>query len=310
MCDKCGDDDKHPQMRQSELSRSLALLSALFRRPPASLWKVRFGRCVGAAFSLLGARTLVRAMLPQGEFFLDARSRTEAELLWNGEYDPSEVHFLASATPSGGVFLDIGANVGMVLVQVMGAAPYLSRAVAVEPVEVNFSRLRRTVALRPEIECDLLRVALGDRDGQLVMVKEGPDGVSDNAAPAHLGQDGEVVPMRRLDSVVPELGLVRLDTIKIDVEGFEAHVFQGGRETIRMFRPVVYGEFNNILMPELGVSFRDVWSLFSDLDYVACGFQDSRTLVIHEDPDATLGNAALIPRARMDDLRAAGYVFV
>ncbi len=257
----------------------------------------------------MGGQPLVHVRLTTGEFLLDSRSRTEAELLWNGAYDSDEVRFLRSATPDNGVFMDIGANVGMILIQLISTSS-LERAIAIEPIRVNFDRLQAAVNMTGSpIRCDLLNVALGQDEGQIELVKEGGDSVSDNAVVAAAGEVGEQVELTRLDRVVEQLELGRLDTIKIDVEGFEAHVFRGGASTVQRFRPVVYGEFNNQLMPRLGTSFRDVWAVFADLDYVACGFRDASTLVVHQDPAPGLGNAALVPRERMDDLRHKGYVF-
>lgn len=272
--------------------------------------KVRAGRALAMAWAQLGGRPLVRAVLPCGTFLLDMRSRTEAELLWNGEFDADEVAFMRAATPTGGTFVDVGANVGMVVVQMIQTSG-LGRAVAIEPVPVNFDRLQTSVAwTASDAVCECVNVAVGAAPGHLELVKDHADGVSGNAVAALDGELGIRVPVTTLDLLVDELGLSRLDMLKIDVEGFEAEVFAGAAETVRRFRPVVYGEFHGEFMPLRGASFLDVWKVFADLDYVACSFRDALALVVHEQPLPTLGNAALIPRERCNDFRRAGYVFV
>jgi hypothetical protein len=53
------------------------------------------------------------------------------------------------------------------------------------------------------------------------------------------------VPLKRLDSVVKELRLKRVDAIKIDVEGAEIQVLKGAVNTITKFRPLIIIEVRN-----------------------------------------------------------------
>jgi hypothetical protein len=55
--------------------------------------------------------------------------------------------------------------------------------------------------------------------------------------------DGIEVTVIKLDDVDD---LVNVDVIKIDVEGFEYEVLQGGRGTIEKFRPVILYEANDM----------------------------------------------------------------
>ena len=48
-----------------------------------------------------------------------------------------------------------------------------------------------------------------------------------------------------IDHEVLALGLNHLDLIKIDVEGFEIDVLNGGLQTIPRFNPVIFLEFNS-----------------------------------------------------------------
>ena len=52
------------------------------------------------------------------------------------------------------------------------------------------------------------------------------------------------IPMVTLDDYAATTGLDRLDFIKMDVEGYEPAVLEGGRTTIERFPPPVFMEFN------------------------------------------------------------------
>jgi FkbM family methyltransferase len=53
------------------------------------------------------------------------------------------------------------------------------------------------------------------------------------------------LPLRRLDSIAEGFGLRRVDVIKIDAEGAEIQVLNGGVETITRFRPFIVVEVRN-----------------------------------------------------------------
>ena len=115
-------------------------VSALSRRLAPSRTKTRIGRVVGAVLCRLGADPVVMVETTDGVFLVDARSRTECEMLWSGVYDPDDIAFLRAVTPAHGIFLDVGANVGLIFIPVWRAMS-TGRAIAVEPVPVAFGRL-------------------------------------------------------------------------------------------------------------------------------------------------------------------------
>ena len=282
-------------------------VSALSRRLPQSRTKTRIGRVVGAVLSRAGADPLVTVRTGRGVFVVDARSRTECEMLWSGVYDEDDIDFLRAATPADGVFLDVGANVGLIFIPVWRSVT-TGRAIAVEPVPVNFERLAAACLANPPSarEPTLLNIALGAESGVLSLVKEGSASTSDNAVVALAGEPGLEVPVETLDATCDALGLERLDTVKIDVEGFEWEVFAGGRRTLERFLPIVYGEFNNQLMPRRGKTFRDVWEFFEPLGYRCFSFADRLVLEEKPDPPANLGNVVLVPREKVAWLAGRG----
>lgn len=63
-----------------------------------------------------------------------------------------------------------------------------------------------------------------------------------------------VVQIRTLDEVIDEVGPPSVDFIKIDVEGAEIDVLEGGKRTLARYRPDVYLEFNSFCL----ISFRNM----------------------------------------------------
>jgi FkbM family methyltransferase len=289
----------------------LASGSTLARRLPASRAKVRLGRLLAAIATRLGADPLVTVSLPHGRYRLDARSRTEAELLWNGRYAQGELDFLRVCTPHDGIFVDVGATVGMVFVPMRHHLGSRGLAVAIEPVPVNVERLRATIQLNDfAAPGHVVASGVGDRPGRLAMAKEGPSAASGNAVLRTEASRPEwlEVEVTTLDDVVDGLELPpgAAVTIKLDVEGYEVEVLLGARRMLAALRPVIVGEFNNQLLPLRGWSFLDAWALVEPLGYRCFAFATGTHLVERGDPHPSIGDVALVPAERVDDLVARG----
>jgi hypothetical protein len=62
------------------------------------------------------------------------------------------------------------------------------------------------------------------------------------------GTGANLVAAHSLDDLVDSLKIEKLDLVKVDVEGFERHVLDGGTDTLRRFNPLIYLEFNSWCM--------------------------------------------------------------
>ncbi len=72
---------------------------------------------------------------------------------------------------------------------------------------------------------------------------------------------------RPIDNVVRELGLNRLDVMKVDVEGAEYLVLRGARETLLRFHPKLVMEVEPFQLVNMKTSVEDLVSLLKDLGY-------------------------------------------
>jgi len=77
-----------------------------------------------------------------------------------------------------------------------------------------------------------LSLAIGDHDGTAILTRPPVAGWATTLDPAVMGFEASThrvleVPIRRLDTLLPELGVERVDILKIDVEGAEPAVVRG-----------------------------------------------------------------------------------
>ena len=159
--------------------------------------------------------------------FYHQASATERGALFNPDYNLEELDFLREHTPAGGVFVDVGANVGtyaMVLARQAGAG---GKVIAIEPHPITHARLAFNRAASGFTQVTLVAAAAGPSDGELMIETDG-----DNLGASHI-VSGEAsnkairVPSLRLRRILEETGISHVDALKIDVEGFEDRVLTG-----------------------------------------------------------------------------------
>jgi FkbM family methyltransferase len=135
----------------------------------------------------------------------------------------------------GGVYLDIGANIGVTTLTLASEKAILIHAF--EPDPTNFQMLTANLAInRPQHTVSLHQIALSDQNGTLAF-ELNPNNPADNrlagSGHAAMGENRWKridVQVRRLDDVVGHiLGPI---VAKIDAEGSEAKIIAGGYQTL------------------------------------------------------------------------------
>ncbi len=147
---------------------------------------------------------------------------------------------------------DVGANIGVTALMLATAAPD-GQLFAFEPGEA-YSHLLATLAANRLGHCQPLQIALGALTGEAdFLSSDVSDAFSHLAfADTALGGSNRRVAVKTIDRVVSELGLTRLDFIKIDVEGFELDVLEGAQRTLTELRPQFFLEFNSFTLIAYG----------------------------------------------------------
>ncbi len=170
-------------------------------------------------------------------------------------YVESELLGLASEVKPGSVCLDIGAAAGLYSLALSELAGPSGQVHSIEPVSFAHPVWRRVLHSQGCANVQYHAVALGAEAGPGVMsVPSGRylhvTGRSFLAGKAAgLGPNAEFasheevpVAVETVDVLMERTGLTRLDFIKIDTEGGELHVLQGGERSVKEFRPTILVE--------------------------------------------------------------------
>jgi FkbM family methyltransferase len=168
--------------------------------------------------------------------YLDPLTHLGFHLLNEGTYEPDFVEIVRRSLPTGGTFLDIGANEGFYCAIAAAALGGSGRIVAVEPQ----SRLRDIIEINTRLNgatsCEIHTCAIGTADNATARMSLTPSlatGASSLAKRYRWNLKHEAVRIRSLDRLAAELNLTRVDLMKVDVEGFEVEVIKSGRNFFR-----------------------------------------------------------------------------
>jgi FkbM family methyltransferase len=159
--------------------------------------------------------------------FYHQASATERGALFNPDYNLEELDFLRARTPVGGVFVDVGANVGtyaMVLARHVGRS---GTVIAIEPHPVTQARLAFNRAASHYQQVTLVAAAAGASDGELMIETDGGNLGASHIATGELTGNAIKVPSLRLQRILGDVGASQVDSLKIDVEGYEDRVLTG-----------------------------------------------------------------------------------
>lgn len=210
------------------------LLSATLQHPlNARSWRTRLSALSRVVRWQFGSR-----LLPEAEFILPfadgaqlavTRGMVGATGNWYGGLDePDEMGFLLRVLRDGDLFLDIGANIGSY--SILASCVAGVRGMAFEPVPSTFARLARNISLNNAGErITAHQSGVADKPGALRFTTH-LDSMNFVAEDDRPESETVSVPVVRLDDVVPGIGRGRL-IAKIDVEGFEMAVLDGGAAT-------------------------------------------------------------------------------
>ena len=211
---------------------------------------------------------------PSVSLNLDSRDLVSLNILRSRMWQPEVWDSLNGALPEGGVLLDVGAHIGYFSLKGAAKTGPKGRVVAFEPNPETLVQLRSNIeASEVSGIVTVSPIACSDREGELTLwaSRDGNTGASslskDNAAAFDTKPEPYKVRARPIDDVVRELGLTRVDAIKVDVEGAEVMVLRGAIQTLKRFHPRVVAEVDERQLAGFGTKPADLDALFAEAGY-------------------------------------------
>ena len=183
----------------------------------------------------MGEHLLLCKLLTRYKMYLDARDvGVVPNILMDGYWESWITKFIAQTVQPGNICIDAGANFGYYSLVLGELAGKEGKTVAIEPNSYLCKLLSFTSNLN-EHHFEVVHKALSNEKDELTL-----------SIPTHFWGGAtirkekvddsimqETVQADTLDQIVKELGLPRVDFIKMDCEGVEPQIFEGMREIIK-----------------------------------------------------------------------------
>lgn len=150
-----------------------------------------------------------------------------------GLYEPETSAWIEEHLAPGQVFFDVGAHAGYFTLLASRCTGPTGRVVAFEPLPGNAEVIRRQLAINGCCNAQVEASAVSSQPGS-AQIHVTPDVANTHLADIEIGHaDGTVVerievPVTSIDAFIAETGL-RPSSLKVDVEGAELEVLEGGR---------------------------------------------------------------------------------
>ena len=179
-----------------------------------------------------------------------------------GEFSESEVQVFRDAIKPGSFVLDIGANIGCHTIAFSRIVGPTGIVFAYEPERNNFCTLAGNIALNNLLNIYAFQKAVGSSSGMIVVPELDQDRTT-NWGGLSLCEDYSAAPNYAVPLItIDEQNFLKLDFVKMDIEGMERLAIEGAKETIAKYKPILYVE------DDRADKSQDLYETLKSMDYV------------------------------------------
>ena len=175
-----------------------------------------------------------------------------SELVMYGIHEPLTTAIISSEVKDGMTCLDIGSNIGYFAFLENKLAGKKGSVIAIEPSPLIFEILKNNVKLQINSNIEIFSFACGNENGEVNFCTSNSSNLSriENLEISHNDKTINVskIEMKTIDSFLKNKEFDRLDFVRFDTEGFEFKIYQGMRETIKKYKPMLCFEFHKTFL--------------------------------------------------------------
>lgn len=166
-------------------------------------------------------------------FYIDKKDRVISEtLLITGKFSESETEVFESLIKYGDVVVNIGAHVGYFTLLAADKVGSSGKVYSFEPDINNYRILKRNIEANNIINVTLVKCALSDKKGDGYLYKSYENTGDHKIYKTKEIRNYEKIRIDTIDNYFKNLN-IKIDLIKIDVQGVEPKVIRGGLKTIK-----------------------------------------------------------------------------
>jgi FkbM family methyltransferase len=174
-----------------------------------------------------------------------------SELIIYGVHEPLTTELILSEIKPGMTILDIGSNIGYYAILESNLIGTTGKIYSIEPSPINFKLLEENLKLQKMNNFEIFNLAIGNKNEKLEFL------ISEKSNWSKIKQDSDIigkndtiitVPVKSLNLFCKENNLDKIDLIRMDVEGYEEKIIEGGKEILKKIKPILMIEIHKMYL--------------------------------------------------------------
>lgn len=160
----------------------------------------------------------------------------ERPLYLTGTYEAGTLNIIHHCLREGDIFIDVGANIGLMSIFSSRAVGNKGKVYSFEPVSETFKIFKKNIEINKIKNIDAFNVGVSDSKGKSFIYTNlyAGKGSSSFIRPADQNESKEYkISVETLDELLIRHHLTNIRMLKIDVEGWELHVLKGAEALLR-----------------------------------------------------------------------------
>ncbi len=207
-----------------------------------------------------------------GEFLLHPYYLIDRHIIAFGAYEAPLQRFIDRNLKPGMVCMDVGANIGVISINLARKVAPTGHVYAFEPVPPLVRRLEANIRLNGhESVTSVHEVGLSGENGRAIIRYAPPEKL--NQGRASLVNWDEALTLqteidtRTIDRFVEDEGIRQIDFVKVDIQGGEMALLEGGARTFSELSPDLLIEVSPEDLKETGKNSRDLLGRLAGYGY-------------------------------------------
>lgn len=185
-----------------------------------------------------------------------------------------------------GTYIDIGAHIGTTI---MPYSKMFNRIIGYDPCCDNFELLKKNVEINKINHCEIYNYGIYKHSCRGTVYLHG----CNSGCYYFKEEENGMMTCKTLDEEMEDLQLENVDFIKMDTEGCELFVMQGGAKLLKKWKPFIQFESNHLSEKLYGISENDVVCYLKNLGYLPFDVEKKGANLFFYHPNESLN---IVPR--------------
>ena len=213
------------------------------------------------------------------------------EILNFNKYEPLEIEWIIRLIKTNlrkdFNFFDIGANIGWYSLKIAKQFPH-SNVYAFEPIQKTFNQLRRNIEINSQENIEIFNFGFSNKAGEVIFYYHEEQSGAASLANLYDKVDTKQITakVKTIDEFIEEKNL-SIDLIKCDVEGAELFVYEGGLNTLKSDKPIIFSEMLRKWAAKLNYNPNEIIKTLGDLGYKCYKINKEKLIEFEEMTEST-----------------------